>query len=198
MADRTLYDSTNMAAIPPDAQIVAGYPYAFPTDYTAFPRALQVRIDQHGNHADTCHVVDVEAGTVTIATARQWVASWHLLHPNGLAAVNGYFDQPTVYIQESSLTALRQALVGEVYDVWVAWWSRGTTPVSGTSLLQYASPSSTPATAGDYDQSVVYDSTWGVAGSTPPPPAWQAQALTYAELIQAGAAELVTLLKAHQ
>jgi hypothetical protein len=198
MSDRLMYDSTNMDAIPLDAQIVAGYPHAFPTDYARFPHALQVKIDQHGNHADDCHVVDVEAGTVTIATARQWVASWHVLHPHGLAAVNGFFDQPTVYIQESNLAALRQALVGEVYDVWVAWWDRGTSPVSGTSLLQYASPTSNPPSGGDYDVSVVYDATWGVAFAPPPPPTWQATALAMAKKTEADAAAVVTYLEAHQ
>lgn len=169
MTDRTMYDSTNMDAIPADAQIVAGYPHAFPTDYARFPNALQVRIDQHGNHADDCHVADVETGAISVATVRQWVQSWHTLHPAGLAAVNGHFDVPTVYCNESTLLAVRNALVGQLYDVWVAWWDRGTSPVSGTSLLQYASPSSNPPSGGDFDVSVVYDASWGVAVAPPPP-----------------------------
>jgi hypothetical protein len=194
MTDRIMYDSTDMAAIPADAQIVAGYPHAFPTDYTAFPHALQVKIDQHGNHADDCHVVDVEAGAVTPVTARQWVQSWHLLHPSGLAAVNGWFDVPTVYVQESNLASLRSGLVGLAYDVWVAWWDRGTGAVSGTSLLQYASPSSNPPSGGDFDVSVVYDASWGVAT----PPSWQATALGLAKKTESDAATVVTYLEAHQ
>ena len=196
MTDRTMYDSTNMDAIPLDAQIVAGYPHAFPVDYARFPRALQVRIDQHGNHADDCHVADVENGAITIATARLWVQSWHTLHPHGMPAVNGFFDQPTLYVQESNMGALRAALVGQQYDLWVAWWDRGTSPVPGTSLLQYASPSSSPPSGGDFDVSVVYDASWGVAPVAPP--TWEAEALAQAQEIAADAAALVTLLAAHQ
>jgi hypothetical protein len=194
MTDRTMYDSTNMAAIPADAQIVAGYPHAFPTDYAAFPHALQVKIDQHGNHADDCHEADVENGAISLATIRQWVQSWHVLHPNGLAAVNGWFDVPTVYIQESNLQALRSQLVGLLYDIHVAWWDRGTGAVAGTSLLQYASPSSNPPSGGDYDVSVVYDTSWGVKT----PPSWQATALALAKKTETDATAVVTYLEAHQ
>ena len=191
-----MYDSTNMDAIPLDAQIVAGYPHAFPTDYARFPHALQVKIDQHGNHADDCHVADVEAGAISMTTVKQWVQSWHLLHPAGLAAVNGHFAKPTVYCSESNLPAVRAALVGQLYYVWVAHWDEPPTVISGTSAHQYASPSSSPPSGGDYDVSVVYDVGWGVA--VVPPPSWQAQALAQAQEIQADAAALVTLLEAHQ
>jgi hypothetical protein len=167
MTDRMMYDSTNMDAIPVTAEIVAGYPYAFPTDYTRFPKALQVKIDQHGNHADTCHVADGEAGALTTATMRQWVQSWHLLHPNGLAAVNGFFDVPTVYFNTSNAVAYRQALAGLLYDAWQASWGVGPTVISGTSLHQYESPTESKI---DADVSVVYDATWGVRPSLGPAP----------------------------
>jgi hypothetical protein len=183
---RTMYDSTNMAAIPATAEIVAGYPHAFPTDYGRFPKALQVRIDNNGAHADDCHVADVESGAITPATCRQWVESWHLLHPKGLAAVNGQFDLPTVYVQDSNLLSLDQELAGLVYYVWVAWWGVGPRVISGTSLHQYANSA---LSGGDYDLSVVYDARWGVA--TVPVPSWQATALMQAEA-------LVKILQAHQ
>jgi hypothetical protein len=165
MTDRTAYDSTNMGAIPRNAQIVMGYPYAFPTDYGAFPNALQVKIDQHGNHADTCHVADGENGAITPATMRQWVASWHLLHPNGLAAVNGFFDVPTVYFNTANSVAYRAALVGQLYDVWQASWGLGPTVIPGTSLHQYQNSAESGI---DADVSVVYDATWGVRPAPAP------------------------------
>lgn len=173
---RTMYDSTNIDAIPENAEIVAGYPHAFPTDYSRFPKALQVRIDQHGNHPDDCHVADVESGAITIANIRFWVTAWHKLHPHGIPAVNGYFDVPTVYVSDGSLMTVRQQLVGLVYDVWVAWWGTGPTVVPGTSLHQFDSPSSTPPSPGDYDTSVVYDNTWGVR-PVPVEAPWKVSAL---------------------
>lgn len=186
---RLMFDSTNMDAIPADAKIVAGYPHAFPTDYGRFPNALQVRIDQHGNHADDCHVADVENGAISISTVRQWVESWHLLHPNGLAAVNGFFDQPTVYSSESNMKATMGALVGLSYDFWVASWDIGPTVIPGTNLHQYASPTSNPPSGGDYDLSVVYDDTWGVR-PLPVSPAWIVQAV-------ADTKALLALLESH-
>jgi len=189
-----MYDSTNMDAIPLDAQIVAGYPHAFPTDYARFPHALQVKIDQHGNHADDCHVVDVEFGALIIAGALSWVRAWHQLHPSGLAAVNGHFNRPTVYASLNTWNSgLRAVLAGQLYDAWIAEWGTGPTVLPGSSAHQYEN---TPG----WDKSVVYDPAWGVSMPAPPTPVppWQAQALAQAQEIQADAAALVTLLEAHQ
>lgn len=189
---RTMYDSTNMAAIPADAEIVAGYPYAFPVDFSAFPHALQVWIDQHGNHPDTCHVADYENGAIgTPQAIRNWVIAWHGLHPVGLAAVNGFFDVPTVYSDLNNLKTVMQALSGLVYDIWVARWDSGTAPVPGTSLLQYASPSSTPPSGGDYDISAVYDDTWGVRQA----PRWELLAVRDMDAAIASANAAVALLR---
>lgn len=160
-------DSTNMDAIPADTPIVFGYPHAFSVDYSRFPNSLQVWIDQHGNHADDCHVADCENGAIGVGTIRQWVESWHLLHPSGLAAVNGYFLRPTVYASESNIPAVRAALVGLAYDLWGANWSTGEAPIPGTSGKQYMDSA---MTGGDYDQSVFYDDTWGVSRPQPPQP----------------------------
>ena len=159
MTTRDMWDSTTMDAIPVTAQIVAGYPHAFPTDYGRFPHALQVRIDQHGNHADDCHVGDAERGAIDFVTIRQWVESWHLLHPHGMTAVNGFFDIPTVYTSQSNLITVMRNLVGLAYDVWVASWGIGPTVIPGTSLHQYEDSSLTGIHA---DRSIVYDTTWGV------------------------------------
>lgn len=183
---RTMYDSTNMAAIPADAEIVAGYPYAFPVDYGRFPKALQVRIDNNGAHADDCHAFDGETGAITPATMRQVVKSWHLLHPNGMPAVNGFFDLPTVYCDLSNWPAYKTSLAGLENDWWIAAWGTGPTMIAGSSLHQYANAA---LSGGDYDLSIVYDNSWGVAAV--PAPSWQATALMQAEA-------LVKILQAHQ
>jgi hypothetical protein len=75
----------------------------------------------------------------------------------------------------------------------VAHWETGPTVVPGTSLHQYASPTSTPPSGGDYDLSVVYDDTWGVR--LPPP--WQQSALADAEAALAAGQRLVAIITAH-
>lgn len=174
---REAWDSTTMDEIPLNAQIVMGYPHAYPVDYARFPKALQVKIDQHGNHADDCHIADSENGAIGIGTIRQWVQSWHLLHPNGLAAVNGYFDVPTVYFSLNNMKDNMTALVGLVYDVWVGDWGVGPTVIPGTSLHQYENATLTGRHA---DLSVVYDPTWGIR-PTPvkPDPVTKLEVLAY-------------------
>jgi hypothetical protein len=190
---RTMFDSTNMDDIPLDAQIVAGYPHAFPTDYARFPKALQVRIDQHGNHADDCHVADYEKLAIFGPVIRQWVQSWHLLHPNGLAAVNGYFDLPTVYCDMSNLATVRGDLVGLQYDLWIAQWNDSPTVIPGSSLHQYANA----AMLGfDADASVVYDTSWGVK-LAPTVATWESNALTNTEIALNNLRQVNAYLLAH-
>lgn len=166
--NRYMYDSTDPQHIPPNARIVAYYPHAWGTDLSAHPNALQIRIDNRGDHADDCHVLDVETGAATNAIAAEWVASWHKLHPAGLSTVNGWIRRPVLYTSTSNLAALHGACRDLDYDVWAAQWDNNTTPVPGCFAKQYASSS---MTGGDYDASMVYDDTWGVApGTSAPPP----------------------------
>lgn len=168
---RYMYDSTNPQHIPPNARIVAYYPHAWGTDLSAHAGALQIRIDNRGDHADDCHVLDVESGAATNTIAAEWVASWHKLHPAGLDCVNGWIRRPVLYTSTSNLTALRSAVNNTNVDYWAAQWDNNTTPVAGCFAKQYADSS---RTGGDYDASMVYDDTWGVKPSspvlTPPPP----------------------------
>jgi hypothetical protein len=162
-----MYDSTTPADIPSTAPIVALYPHAWNADFSGFPHALQVRIDNRGDHADDCHVLDVERYAATPEIAVEWIDSWHKLHPNGLAAVNGWFSKPTVYMSEDPLAAFRALAGNRSYDVWVANWSHGPTPVAGTIGVQYLDSA---MTGHSYDLSIITDPAWGAAHPNPPQP----------------------------
>lgn len=164
---RYMYDSTNPQNIPPNARIVCYYPHAWGTDLSAHGQALQIRIDNRGDHADDCHVLDVETGAATNTIAAEWVKSWRALHPNGLAAVNGWIRKPVLYTSTSNIAALRSVVGVSDVDYWAAQWDGNETPIAGCFAKQYADDS---MTHGDYDASVVYDQTWGAPLVTPPPP----------------------------
>lgn len=194
---RTMYDSANMDAIPANAVVVAGYPHrGGDTIWNpgAFPHALVVAIDQHGNHADDCHAADYEAGALFgPGLIRQWVESWHLLHPRGLAAQNGWFGRPLVYHDESNLLIVRQALAGLLWDEWIAAWP-GLGPVlqDGGVAHQYASSATS---GGNFDLSVVSDG-FGVR-PVDEPPDWRDQALAQAVQLAISVGGLEALIRAN-
>lgn len=163
---RTMYDSTDPRDVPGSAEIVAYYPHAWGTDLSGHEKALIVKIDNRGDHADDCHILDVESGAASIPTAVEWVQSWHKLHPAGLDAVNGWIRKPVLYISESMLANLRAATSGLDYDTWVANWSTGETPVAGCFAKQYTDHG--PG-GENYDMSLVFDDTWGVKPTAPAP-----------------------------
>jgi hypothetical protein len=162
-----MYDSTTPAAIPADAQMVALYPHAWNADFSKFPNAAHVLIDNRGDHADDCHVLDVEAGAASAATAREWVASWWKLHPNGMTTNGYHFSKPTLYYSLSRDTEIRAALAPESFNVWIAHWDGVASIVPNTVAKQYASDTMLHV---DYDKSDVYDDTWAVHLSAPTPP----------------------------
>lgn len=184
MTLRTMYDSVNMDAIPFAAEIVAGYPHrGGDTVWNPgrFPHALIVAIDQSadGAHAADCHAADYEPGAIWgEALLRQWVTSWHQLHPQGLAAQRGWFARPVIYSDLANLPSARSALAGLAWDLWVAEWpGPGQVLEQGAIAHQYADDT---RSGGDYDLSVVSDG-FG-AHPVPPPPTTGAQ-------IRAGLAE---------
>lgn len=163
---RTMYDSTDPNLIPADAAIVAYYPHAWGTDISKHESALVVRIDNRGDHADDCHVLDVESGAASNTTAAEWIQSWHKLHPDGMSCINGYIAKPVIYTSTSNLPALRGACSGLTYDTWAAQWDNNQTPVPGCFAKQYTDH----GTGGEnYDVSVVFDDTWGHAPTAPTP-----------------------------
>ena len=184
---RIMYDSVNMDAIPLSAEVVAGYPHRVPTtwDPGRFPHALAMAIDQSpdGDHADDCHAIDFEKGAeFNPATLRQWVQSWHQLHPQGLAAQGGWFARPVVYSDLVNLPAAQRALQGLAWDLWLASWP-GPGPVlpGGTVAHQYAG---TATSGGDYDLSVV-SALFGARPVVPQGDPGQAAALAAAQLVVA-------------
>lgn len=175
MSVRTMYDSTTPQNVPADAQAVAYYPHAWGTDLSHIRAAIEVRIDNHGDHADDCHALDVENGAADVQTAMHWVQSWHALHPEGMHTGNGFIRLPIVYISESRVPELRTALSGMRYDLWVAAWGVGPTGIAGAFAHQYTNRG---PNGENYDISVITDPTWGIEPApvvtppvtTPPPP----------------------------
>lgn len=199
MALRMMFDAVNMDAIPADAVAVAGYPHrGGDTVWNPgrFPRALVVAIDQHGNHPDDCHAADYEAFAIFGPQAiRQWVVAWHQLHPAGLAARGGFFSRPVVYSDESNLIAVRGALAGLLWDLWVAAWP-GAGPVlqDGAVAHQFASDSSSPPSGGPYDLSVVAP---GFGMAVDEPADWRDQALAQVTQLSNAALKLENLIRAN-
>lgn len=165
---RTMYDSTDPGNIPSGAQIVCYYPHAWGTNLSAHGSALQIRIDNRGDHADDCHALDVESGAATNAIAAEWVASWHKLHPGGMNAVNGWIRRPVLYTSAANLGSLRSAVNNSNVDYWAAQWDGSTAPIAGCFARQYVDHG---PHGENYDMSLVYDDTWGVkpVPVTPPP-----------------------------
>lgn len=179
---RTAYDSTDPNLIPDSAPIVGYYPHAWGSDMTKHHNALQVRIDNHGDHADDCHMLDVENGAASVHVASLWIQSWHKLHPGGMHMANGWCRKPIIYCSESLLPQLRSACAGLDYDIWAANWSTGQTPVAGCFAKQYTDHG---PHGENYDMSLVYDDTWGkeTPAPAPPPPPPPAPAPQYGALV---------------
>lgn len=166
MTFRTMYDSTTPENIPADAEVIGYYPHAWGTDLSHIRAAIEVRIDNHGDHADDCHALDVENGAADVQTAMHWVQSWHALHPHGMHTGNGFIRKPIVYISESGVAGLRTALAGLDYDLWVAHWGTGPTVIPGAFAHQYTDRG---PNGENYDISVVTDPTWGLEPAPPAP-----------------------------
>lgn len=160
MTFRTMYDSTTPSNIPADAQVIGYYPHAWDADISHIKAAIEVRIDNRGDHADDCHALDVEQGAADVQTAMHWVQSWNHLHPSGMHTGNGWIRKPIIYISESRLPELRTALAGLSYDLWVAHWGIGPTEIPGAFAHQYTNRG---PNGENYDMSVVTDPTWGIA-----------------------------------
>ena len=143
---RTFYDAITPANIPTNAQGVAGYVdgrYAWTAaDWARFPHAVKVRIAVFSSTNDG-HVLDVEPGCSTPASAPGWVQR------RRKAGVD-----PTVYCSLSAWPTVRAAF----HNAGVAephWWvaaypGNGPNLYPGSIAHQYANP-------GPVDISVVAD-----------------------------------------
>ncbi len=157
MTDRTMYDSLDLTAIPPDAQVVAYYPHDPRTTGTVarFSKStVLVTIDNVGDHTD-CDVLDVEEGAAW--PPDDIVDSW-------LAAKQAQGKTGTIYANLDDIGAVRAA-TGRAFDWWAADWTGAPHAVPDSVATQYEN-------AGSYDLSVVTDPDWPTPPAPPPPPHW--------------------------
>lgn len=165
----TMYDAVDVAAIPKDALIVAGYVDGNWPTYdelvAAVPNAQHVSITVTGKPG--ARVADCETGDLSPATAAGWAKS-------EIAAGR----RPCIYYARSTAPQVSAALqndgiaLGEV-DYWVADWTGTAHVVSGSVATQWADP---PKSGGNYDISETVGSwpsvpTPGPAPAPPPAPA---------------------------
>ncbi len=110
---RLMYDSVNAAAIPADAEIIAGYvdgPRSqwSEADWARFPNAIKVRIAVFS--WDDGDVLDVEQFDATPAECPDWIRRQQA---RGLAV-------PTIYCNGASLAEVQRYCEGLTYDIWLA------------------------------------------------------------------------------
>lgn len=170
---RTMYDalSTQAAAIPADAELVAGYidagpvpaaPPWGPAEWALFPHAIHVGIaTQPGTNAGD--VLDVEAGDATPDQAPGWVS---MRRAAGAS--------PSVYCSASAWPTVRAAFAAAGVaepPYWIASYSQppDTSIPAGAVAHQWGGPAS-----GAYDVSTVADH-WPGIDPPPAPPAPEPQ-----------------------
>lgn len=151
---RTMYDSVNWAAIPANAQMVAGYlapsSFAWPAAaWARFPNAVKVQIAVRAS-TNAGQVLDVESGDATPAQAPGWVAMRRAANPP---------VDPTVYCSASAWPTVQAAFASAGLaqpHYWIASYPGGGAVIpSGAVAHQYADPNS--GSGGDWDLSVVAD-----------------------------------------
>jgi hypothetical protein len=163
---RTLYDAEaqHAAAIPRDAQLVAGYipPSEFAwtdADWAEFPDAVHVRITVEGAEPDAhgASIIDVERGAFTALQAARFVRERKVLHPD---------RAPTVYVDVANLSPVLSACRGLDYCIWIAsWLGRRPTPYEVIVMRRRMAAHAT-LVAWQYenmpywDESVVLDPRW--------------------------------------
>jgi len=125
-----MYDSTNAAKIPTNAEVVAGYvdgEYAWTNaDWERFPNAVKVRIAVFPWTNDG-EVLDCENGDATPDQCPGWIR----LRQSGGVAV------PTIYCNLSSLAAVKAACQGLTYNLWIADPTGAPHLVAGSVATQY-------------------------------------------------------------
>lgn len=160
----TMYDAVDVAAIPAEAEIVAGYVDGnFPTYdalVAAFPNARHVSITTGATGGAGAMVADCENGDFTAQGAAAWA--------KGEIAAG---RRPCIYYARSNAGAVAAALQAEGIpiadvDYWVADWTGQPHLVAGSVATQYASP--TTGSGGNFDVSETTEA-WPPV-SVPPAP----------------------------
>lgn len=161
----TMYDAVDVAAIPPGAEIVAGYIDGNWPTYdalvAAFPNAQHVSIATGATGGAGARVADCETGDFTPASAGQWAAG-------EIKAGR----RPCIYYSKAAAPAVAQGLKDagvsptEV-DFWIADWTGQAHLIPGSVATQWGSPST--GSGGNFDVSET-DGTWPAAPAPDPQP----------------------------
>jgi len=169
----TMYDAVDVAAIPKDATIVAGYVDGNWPTYgalvKAFPNAQRVSITTIG--VIGAMVGDCETGDLTPQTAAEWAKA---------RLQTG--RRPCIYYARSNAQAVGAALaavgvaVGDV-DFWVADWTGVAHLVPGSVATQYSDPRTS---GGNFDISET------IEGWPPPPPEPPTEGETMTSIVTGG------------
>ena len=153
---RTMYDSVTPAAIPVDAEMVAGYVNGHyewrPQDWDRFPKAVKVHITIMA--VNEAGVLDIETGDASPQQAPGWVKA---RQQSGL-------KRPTLYVNRSNAeTVIAECTKaglkpGEHYWLWLATLDgTKTTTLPGVVAIQDKGAAMLGFNA---DSSVVFDPTW--------------------------------------
>ncbi len=161
----TMYDAVDVAAIPADATVVAGYIDGnwptFDALVKAFPDARHVSIATGTTGGAGAMVADCETGDFTPQSAAHWA--------------KGEIDtgrRPCIYYARSNAAAVGAALkaagvpIGAV-DYWVADWTGSAHLLAGSVATQWASPST--GSGGNFDVSETAED-WPATIAPPVPP----------------------------
>ena len=161
----TMYDAVDVAAIPADAEIVAGYVDGnwptFDALVKAFPNARHVSITVGATGGAGAMVADCETGDFSPDGAAHWA--------------KGEIDagrRPCVYYSRSNAAAVSAALSRagvptNAVDYWVADWTGAAHVVPGSVATQWASPAT--GSGGNFDISETVG-TWPPPVHVPSPP----------------------------
>jgi hypothetical protein len=148
--DRIMYDAVDVAAIPQDAGMVAGYVDGGYVTWgelaRRFPHARKVSITTTG--ASVADVIDVESGDATPATSVDWVVRMRALK-----------RRPILYTSSGNLGAVEAQFHARKVAppfYWIADWTGEPHLYSGSVGTQYASPTVPPPSGPiAYDVSLV-------------------------------------------
>ncbi|HEY6278035.1 MAG TPA: hypothetical protein VIX86_17075 [Streptosporangiaceae bacterium] len=177
---RVMFDSTTPGAIPPNAEIVAGYvdgSYAWPASaWSRFPNAQHVMICVTGDHTKG-DCLDVENGDATPDHAPGWIRARHA------AGVKNV----TIYCNRDTIPAIEAACAGLSYYKWIATldgtlFVAGFPPLAGPAAVQFAGANLAGV---NVDISLVWEDNWHAAPARVAAPA--AGATMPAEAVSAAA-----------
>lgn len=136
--------------------------------WSRFEGIRQAHIDTQGDHPES-HILDVERGDATVGSAVGWVRAARSLRSPGAYP-------PILYCNRATLPGLKAMMANYSLPL-VTAYRLGVATLDGTKTIPdmtgvvYVQYASAGMTGGDYDESIVYDTSWlapGSAASAPP------------------------------